>query len=135
MGIAPIFCETFRSVSVKRFAKFRIISETEISRNRFRVSVQTLHLDNLKVSMILLLGPRTPRDPRRRLQGRRIHPQSGYYYYHLGKTQKKVFLKVFSPPPLPRLSGHRNFFFYIKKSSFFLVAHPFSPPPSEWPGH
>ena len=50
-----------------------------------------------------------------------------------GNRQKSSFLsgpatKAFIPPP-PRLSDHRNFFLYIKKSSFSLVVHPFSPLP------
>ena len=38
----------------------------------------------------------------------------------LGKLQKNSFLVVLplSPPP-PQLSGHRDFFPYIKKSYFF----------------
>ena len=51
----------------------------------------------------------------------------------LGKPQKKYYLSgpatmAFSPPP-PRLGGHRNFFPYIKKSSFFLSGTTVYPTP------
>ena len=48
------------------------------------------------------------------------------------EAAKKVLFLVARPlrpsAPPPRLSGHRNFFPYIKKVLFSLVAQPFNPP-------